>query len=90
MGRSGCSWSESTALTVPDEHWEGPVSERAKAHAGRVAATLARRILNVEWTPPLDRDVKPQATKKEGSMDQVNDVRPDSARRLAGLDCAPS
>ena len=48
-----------------DEHWEGPVSERAKVHAGRMAATLARRILHVEWTPPrLDRDVKPQATKE--------------------------
>src|SRR5690349_16252884 len=42
-----------------DESWEGPVSERAKSHAGRIAATLARRILNVEWTPPRLARVQP-------------------------------
>jgi hemoglobin len=43
-----------------DVGWEGPVSERAKSHAGRMAATLARRILNVDWTPPrLAREVEP-------------------------------
>jgi hemoglobin len=35
-----------------DEGWEGPVSERAKSHASLMAVTLARRVLNVEWTPP--------------------------------------
>lgn len=48
-----------------DECWEGPVSERAKAHAGRMAATLARRLLNVEWTPPLlGREAEAQPTKE--------------------------
>ena len=32
-----------------DERWEGPVAERAKAHAARMAVTLARRILDVDW-----------------------------------------
>lgn len=35
-----------------DDEWSGPVAERAKAHAARMAATLSRRLLGVEWTVP--------------------------------------
>lgn len=35
-----------------DNGWAGPNAERAKAHAARMAGTLARRLLNVTWTPP--------------------------------------
>jgi hemoglobin len=35
-----------------DDEWSGPVAERAKAHAARMAVTLSRRLLGVEWTVP--------------------------------------
>lgn len=35
-----------------DERWSGPIADRAKAHAGRVAATMARRIPDLDWSPP--------------------------------------
>ncbi|HEX2118488.1 MAG TPA: hypothetical protein VHF91_04845 [Acidimicrobiales bacterium] len=34
-----------------DEGWRGPVAERAKDHAERVARTLAQRLTGVEWDP---------------------------------------
>jgi len=38
-------------VTSVDGRWEGPQAERAKAHAARTAAILARRILHAEWSP---------------------------------------
>ncbi len=35
-----------------DEGWRGPVAERAKDHAQRVARTLAQRLTGAEWDPP--------------------------------------
>ena len=35
-----------------DARWEGPIADRAKMHAARMGATLARRILAVEWRAP--------------------------------------
>jgi len=35
-----------------DKGWEGPIAEQAKAHAARMAATLARRLLGVAWEAP--------------------------------------
>lgn len=35
-----------------DERWAGPVAEAAKRHAARVAASLARQLLDVTWRPP--------------------------------------
>jgi hemoglobin len=35
-----------------DEGWRGPIAERAKAHAARIAGALARRLLDVGWTVP--------------------------------------
>jgi hemoglobin len=35
-----------------DDRWAGPVAERAKEHASRIMAMLARRVLGTEWTPP--------------------------------------
>jgi hemoglobin len=32
-----------------DARWRGPVAEAAKGHAARMAKTLARRILDLEW-----------------------------------------
>jgi hemoglobin len=32
-----------------DEGWRGPIADRAKTHAARIAATLARRLLDLEW-----------------------------------------
>jgi hemoglobin len=34
-----------------DRGWRGPIAEQAKAHAARIAAVLARRLLGIEWCP---------------------------------------
>ncbi len=34
-----------------DERWAGPQAERAKAHAAKTTATLARRLLDADWKP---------------------------------------
>jgi hemoglobin len=44
-----------------DEAWRGPIAERAKIHAARIATVLARRLLDIEWVAPTlsrttDRD----------------------------------
>lgn len=35
-----------------DAGWSGPVAERAKQHAARVATSLARQLLGAPWRPP--------------------------------------
>ncbi len=35
-----------------DQGWSGPFADAAKDHAARMAGTLARRILDAEWTAP--------------------------------------
>jgi hemoglobin len=35
-----------------DEGWRGPIAERAKSHAARIATTLARRLLDIDWVAP--------------------------------------
>ena len=35
-----------------DAGWAGPIAERAKRHAAKVGASLARRLLEVDWQPP--------------------------------------
>ncbi|HKX67499.1 MAG TPA: hypothetical protein VJN29_09765, partial [Intrasporangium sp.] len=36
-----------------DRGWQGPNAERAKAHAARIAAVLARRLVGIDWAPPV-------------------------------------
>jgi len=36
-----------------DDGWRGPMAEQAKDHAARIAQTLARRLLDIEWHPPI-------------------------------------
>jgi hemoglobin len=38
-----------------DAGWRGPLAERAKAHAARMAGVLSGRLLETEWTPPCGR-----------------------------------
>jgi hemoglobin len=40
-----------------DQGWRGPMTENAKIHAARIATTLARRLLDLEWEPPSERRV---------------------------------
>ena len=47
-------WYRMFADTV-DEGWRGPCAEKAKDHAARIAATLAGRLLNLEWHVPLQK-----------------------------------
>ncbi len=44
-------WYRLFAATV-DDGWRGPIADTAKAHAARIAAVLARRLLGVDWEPP--------------------------------------
>jgi hemoglobin len=37
-----------------DAGWHGPIAERARAHAARIATALARRLLDVAWQPPAN------------------------------------
>lgn len=37
--------------TSVDARWAGPVADQAKAHAVKIGATLARRLLDTDWTP---------------------------------------
>jgi hemoglobin len=46
-------WYELFAESV-DSGWSGPYADRAKAHAARIATTLARRILGIEWSVASD------------------------------------
>lgn len=36
-----------------DRGWQGPNAERAKAHAARIAAVLARRLVGIDWAPAV-------------------------------------
>ena len=38
--------------TAVDERWRGPYADKAKLHAAKIAATLARRCSTFAWTPP--------------------------------------
>ncbi len=44
-------WYELWTRSI-DDHWRGAIAERAKAHAAKVGAVLAHRILGAEWAPP--------------------------------------
>lgn len=44
-------WYSLWVATI-DSRWAGPYAEKAKSHAAKVAATLARRLPVIEWTPP--------------------------------------
>ena len=46
-------WYVLWASTI-DDRWAGPGAERAKAHAARIATTMAKRVAELEWSaPPL-------------------------------------
>lgn len=38
-----------------DARWRGPYADAAKAHAARVGAVLAGRLLSADWAPAGDR-----------------------------------
>ncbi|HVX23413.1 MAG TPA: group III truncated hemoglobin [Acidimicrobiales bacterium] len=44
-------WYTLWVLAV-DARWAGPGAEKAKGHAAKIAATLARRLLGVSFAPP--------------------------------------
>jgi hemoglobin len=35
-----------------DDGWSGPVAATAKRHAARIAGSMARQLLGVDWHPP--------------------------------------
>ena len=49
-----------------DRGWQGPIAERAKTHAARMAATLARRLLDLDWEAPSRRGEAVDALRSEG------------------------
>lgn len=44
-----------------DDRWSGPTAERAKHHAARIMAMLARRVIGTEWAPPRHAGGQPAA-----------------------------
>jgi hemoglobin len=55
-------WVESV-----DAGWAGPMAEKAKRHAARIATSLARRLLDTTWQPPGDARQPFAGTAVEGS-----------------------
>jgi hemoglobin len=43
-------WYELWVRSI-DANWSGPMAEEAKRHAERIAASLARRLLETTWSP---------------------------------------
>jgi hemoglobin len=39
-----------------DAEWAGPVAERAKEHAARIAQMLAHRVAGLDWSAATERD----------------------------------
>jgi hemoglobin len=69
-------WYTLWAATI-DGRWAGTYAERAKRHAAKMAATLARRIPSIDWAPPPGAEEEP--TKALGSAAMRH--RAPSARR---------
>ena len=44
-------WYELWVQSI-DAAWAGPLAERAKHHAARIGASLARQLLGTTWYPP--------------------------------------
>jgi hemoglobin len=45
-----------------DAHYAGPSAERAKAHAARIAATLARRLMGRDWPVTQPYESSPETS----------------------------
>lgn len=45
-------WYQLWARSV-DDRWSGPLATRAKEHAAQIMATIARRLLDADWSPPV-------------------------------------
>ncbi|MGZ4757484.1 MAG: group III truncated hemoglobin [Acidimicrobiales bacterium] len=50
-------WFSLWVATV-DAGWSGPGAERAKEHAARIGAVLARRVVGIDWFPPRGPSVQ--------------------------------
>ena len=50
-----------------DAGWAGPLADRAKRHAARIATSLARRLLDTTWRPPGDPRQPTLGTAVEGT-----------------------
>ena len=50
-----------------DRRWAGPMAELARAHAARMAGTLARRLLGAEWEVPTPTPVVPEAGARDAT-----------------------
>jgi hemoglobin len=44
-------WYGQWVVTI-ESRWSGPLAEKAKAHAARIASTLARQLPQIDWAPP--------------------------------------
>ncbi len=42
-----------------DRGWQGPIAERAKTHAAKIAGSLAHRLSGIEWAAPHPMTVSP-------------------------------
>lgn len=57
-----------------DEGWRGPNADRAKRHAARVAASLARQLVGRDWAPAAAPEDLRQAQELVSSVFSTKEV----------------
>jgi hemoglobin len=62
-----------------DESWRGPHADIAKVHAARIATTLARRLLGIEWQAPG----APEPARDSGVRPRLELTEPDTGGEAA-------
>ena len=55
-------WYELWVRSIDACH-AGPNAERAKSHAARIGASLARQLLNTTWVPPTVAPIRPDTQR---------------------------
>jgi hemoglobin len=60
-------WYELWVCSI-DANWAGSLAEEAKRHAGRIAAFLARRLLDTPWSPATEPDEGDPGSTVSSSM----------------------
>lgn len=48
-----------------DDGWQGPIADKAKAHAARIAGVLARRLIGLEWEAPSPQPAGPTSWRRK-------------------------
>lgn len=84
-------WYSLWVMTI-DARWSGAGAEKAKRHAAKIAATLARRLLAGDWAPPMiPRSAASMPARglsdhqRDRHVEQVAPTPSETARQSSGL-----